>query len=149
MFFKKNFFIPKLFFLQGLWVQNTWNSMRKKMGCQIQMFIQTSQTYSKIYRTYLLWQKENVTSTVLSSSKCQNSYGGRVTYFIFSTYVPILITSSKCLCMTLYNIRSFGKSFGKVALRERERESNVVLLYGKKSQNINLFFKLQKYKYIT
>ena len=131
MFFKKNFFIPKLFFLQGLWVQNTWNSMRKKMGCQIQMFIQTSQTYSKIYRTYLLWQKENVTSTtyvvqvhsstVLSSSKCQNSYGGRVTYFIFSTYVPILITSSKCLCMTLYNIRSFGKSFGKVALRERER----------------------------
>ena len=120
MFFKKNFFIPKLFFLQGLWVQNTWNSMRKKMGCQIQMFIQTSQTYSKIYRTYLLWQKENVTST-LSSSKCQNSYGGRVTYFIFSTYVPILITSSKCLCMTLYNIRSFGKSFGKVALRVRER----------------------------
>ena len=97
------------------------------MGCQIQMFIQTSQTYSKIYRTYLLWQKENVTSTmyyssaVLSSSKCQNSYGGRVTYFIFSTYVPILITSSKCLCMTLYNIRSFGKSFGKVALRVRER----------------------------
>ena len=144
MFFKKNFFIPKLFFLQGLWVQNTWNSMRKKMGCQIQMFIQTSQTYSKIYRTYLLWQKENVTSTVLSSSKCQNSYGGGFTYFIFSTYVPILITSSKCLCMTLYNIRSFGKSFGKVALREREQ----CIVIWKKSQNINLFFKLQKYKYI-
>ena len=117
------------------------------MGCQIQMFIQTSQTYSKIYRTYLLWQKENVTSTmyycstVLRTSKCQNSYGGRVTYFIFSTYVPILITSSKCLCMTLYNIRSFGKSFGKVALREKE--SNV-LLYGEKKSKHKPIFQTSK-----
>ena len=131
MFFKKKFLHSQAIFSSGaVSSQNTWNSMRKKMGCQIQMFIQTSQTYSKIYRTYLLWQKENVTSTVLSSSKCQNSYGGRVTYFIFSTYVPILITSSKCLCMTLYNIRSFGKSFGKVALWEREQCS--IVIWGKK-----------------